>query len=378
MATLKTTVVDAISSLAAAVNPNDLVRKGEMDSALDGLAPASGVANAISKAHNAVTVPNTNESLDLSLSGQALTGEVRLPDATIDQAAESALSETFNGPIAEGATITLAKSNVSSVVVKLRLASDHSDLATGVADTDYVLDSTAGTILIMSGSNLVATALQEINVAYDCSEILDGSGLEIVASGLKALWGPGHHQISRGDHTHAYTHRPLTVANGSLTMTMTVSEIQSLSAEVRIADSSLLSGVDGLYVNTATISTKAAVDALDVRITALEEAAPPSGTPLFVSDTDSLDLSYNEETGELSGIVIVGSGLELTSGVPSIDWDSTDQRYPVTTVGTGDPNGVVTGNIGWRFFQTDAVDSQGNDIVKIWEKITNNSNTGWF
>jgi hypothetical protein len=378
MATLKTTVVDAISSLAAAVNPHDLVRLAEFQSATAGLAPASGVSNAISKAHNALTVPDTNESLDLSLAGQALTGEVRLPNTSVEQAADTALSETFPGAIAEGATINLAKSRVSNVTAKLRLAADHSDLATGVADTDYVLDAFAGSLLITTGSNLVATGLQEVFVEYDCAEVLDGPGLEIIPSGLQALFGTSNHHVARGDHTHALLHRAATADSGSLTLSITVSETQEISGEVRIADSSLSSGVGGLFVNTATISTRAAVDALDVRVTALESAAPPSGTPLYVTDTPSLDLSYDENTGELSGVVVVGSGLELTSGVPSIDWGSTDQRYPVTTVGTGDPNGVVTGNIGWRFFQTDATDSEGNNIVKIWEKITNNSNTGWF
>ena len=377
MATLKTTVVDAISSLAAAVNPNDLVRKSEFDAGIEGMAPLSGVNNAISLAHSALTVPATNESLDFSLAGQALTGEVKLPDQTTSQAADTGLSEIFNGPHAAGDTISLAKTKVSNVTVKRRLIADHSDIATGVADTDYVLDSDAGTVQIMTGGNLVATGAQEIYVEYDCAEILDGPGLEIVPSGLQNDFGTGYHQVARGDHTHSLLHRAATANSGSITIDISISEIQEVSAEVRMADSSLASGISGIYVNTNVIATKASVDALDVRVTALEDAVPDSGVLISVSDTDSIDMTRNEETGEMYADAVLGTGLHLSSGI-AVDYDILDLRYPVTSVGTGTPEGVVTGNIGHRFFQTDATDDLGNTMIKIWEKTENGTNTGWF
>lgn len=378
MATLKTTVVDAISSLTAAVNPNDLIRKTEFDAGVAGFAPASGVSNAIAKAHNAVTVPDTNESIQFGLAGQAITAEIILPNETVDQNAASGLSELFAGPYAAQSVITLAKSELTTVVVKRRLIADHSDIATGVADTDYVLNAHLGTILITTGSNLIASGTQEIYVTYDCSEVLAGPGLEITPSGLQAKFGTGKQHVAYGDHQHANDHRAASVDAGSLTVTITVSEIQKIGAEVRLRDSSLASHADGLYVNTATISTKAAVDSLSARVTTLENAIPPSGVQISVSDTYSVDLTRNEDTGNIMADVIVGTGLLTGPSGVRVDYDVLDTRYPVTAVGTGNPNAIVTGNIGHRFFQTDAVDNAGNNVIKIWEKVENSTNTGWF
>lgn len=379
MATLKTTVVDAISSLSAAVDPEDLVRKQEMDAAVDGLAPASGVANAISKAHNAVTVPDTNESIHFNLEGQALTGEVVIPDETVEQSADTGLSELFAGPYTTQSTITLAATEVTGVVVKLRLIADHSELATGVADTDYVLNAHLGTILITDDSNLIADGTQEIYVTYDCGEVLNGPALEIVPSGVQVKLGTGHHEAARGDHEHTWNHRPASAGSGSLTLNITVNEIQEINGEVRLKDSTLVADSDGLAVNTGTIATYASVAALGARVTELENATPDSGVPVSVADSLSIDFTRNEDTGEITGDVIVGSGLEIDAedGV-RVDYDVLDTRYPVTTVGSGVPNGVVTGNIGHRFFQTDAQDDAGNNVIKIWEKTENNTDTGWF
>lgn len=378
MATLKTTVVDAISSLAAAANPQDLVRKQEMDTAVEGLAPSSGVATAIAQSHVAVTAPDTNESIQFGLAGQAITGEVVVPDETVEQAADTGLSELFAGPYAAQSTITLAATEVTNVVVKLRLISDHSELATGTADTDYVLNAHLGTILITDGSNVIADGTQEIYVTYDCSEVLAGPALEIVPSGVRVKLGTGRQHAAYGDHQHANDHRAASADAGSLTVTITVSEIQAIGAEVRLRDSSLASHADGLYVNTSTISTKAAVDALASRVTDLENAPPASGVMISVADTGTVDMTRDEDTGEITADVIVGTGLLAGPSGVRVDYDVLDTRYPVTSVGSGIPNGVVTGDIGHRFFQTDAVDDAGNNVIKIWEKVENNTDTGWF
>ncbi len=294
-------------STVAASEATHLVRYGEMQSLLAAIqadVDAVTAAQAASE-HDAVTVPDTNNSLALVLAGQALTGEVVLVPESEYQAAGTGQTQQYFSP-ASGDILDLGKLLVSNVVVMVG--------ATGaVLDTDYLLDAATGLITVLAGSLLIG---QTVDVTFDCAQVLSGPALEITVNGVQCKLGSGHHQAARGDHTHADLHKPLSVTDGA-SLNLTINPGQRLTGEVVLAASSGLLIESGLKVDTTVIATKSSVDsavaaiaALDVRIDALEAAA----VVVSVADTDSLDLSISG-SNQITGVVKVGEGLKITTAV---------------------------------------------------------------
>lgn len=302
-----TRFTEAPTSEVAASSAEQLVRYQELQTELAAIQADVDAVTAAQSAseHDAVTVPDTNNSLALTLTGQALTGEVVLVAESTYQAADTGVTEQFTDP-ASGDVLDLGKLLVSNVVVMVGAEE-------AVENTDYLLDADTGLITVLAGSLLIG---QTVDVTFDCAQVLSGPALEITVNGVQCKLGSGHHQAARGDHTHDDLHKPLSVTDGA-SLNLTINPGQRLTGEVVLAASSGLLIESGLKVDTTVIATKSSVDsavaaiaALDVRIDALEAAA----VVVSVADTDSLDLSISE-SNQITGVVKVGEGLKITTDV---------------------------------------------------------------
>ena len=52
---------------------------------------------------------------------------------------------------------------------------------------------------------------EEVYATFNCAQVNEGSGLEVVAGGLQAEFGTGHDQVARGDSKPANDHRAMTL-----------------------------------------------------------------------------------------------------------------------------------------------------------------------
>ena len=151
MADLNETIVDGLKIRRPASAADEAVRKGELDTALSGKANQAEVTQQITDATHPPVTALANQTLALSVgSDQALIGEVRLPDNTILQAAESGLARTF-APVAPRAILDLGKTLVSNVNAQ-RLNASGGVLATGTGTIDYTVDSISGQVTILAGN----------------------------------------------------------------------------------------------------------------------------------------------------------------------------------------------------------------------------------
>lgn len=306
----------APTSAVAAAADTELVRYLEFMAELENIQTDLDAVEAAeaASAHDAVTVPATNESLTLTLSGQALTGEVRLVDETEFQAAATGVTEQFLSP-SSGDVLDLGKLMVSNVVL-------IADGDTAVENTDYLLDANTGIVTVLAGSILIG---ETVDATFDCAQVMIGPALEVTEDGLQCKLGTGRHQAARGDHTHTDLHKPITVVAGAGgSVTLTINPGQRLTAEVALAASSGLAIDSGLKVDTTVIATKASVDSLVSDLATLEgrvDVLEAAATTVSVEDTDSVDLTIDAEK-KITATVRVGEGLAIAETGVEVDFDS--------------------------------------------------------
>lgn len=306
MTELTNVSVTTITSATAAALPNELVRLVEMQAADAALAADIAALEAADAAnHAALTVPDTNDSIDLVLVAQALTAEVRLPAESESQAAAAGQTEAFSAP-ASGDEVSLAKQNVSGVIVTI------AGPTTAALGTDYYLDSVAGKIIVLDGI-LVGVGF---TVDYDAGQTLDGPAMERALTGLTNKIGTGHQQVARGDHGHTLLHNLATGVTGESVAVTVNGKGQQVAAAVVLAASSGLAIASGLKVDTSVIATKASVDSVvaDVAVheTRLDNIEAGAET-IAIGDTDSVNLTKTGST--VTADVVVGSGLVITPAV---------------------------------------------------------------
>ena len=309
--------VQTIRSANAAVLSSQLMRKGEHDEALAAVQSEvdSVAAQVTTTSHAAATTPATNESIDLAINGQAITGEVRIPDESPYQEAGSLSHEEYS--LTQGALVDLGK-------LKVTIADVMADGASAVLDEDYIYDGDSGIVTVLAGSILIGAGISLF--VFDYAEVLQGPALEITADGLQVKKGPSRENVSRGDHTHANLHLALSVDGTAVseTLELAVNPGQRIAGEVKLATSSGLTVTDGLKVDPEVIATKASVDSVitdvedhEARVTALESGGAAS---VSVEDTDSVNLEIDEES-EITAQVIVGAGLSITESGVVPDYD---------------------------------------------------------
>ena len=345
MNTFNDVAVQTITSANAAVQATELVRLQEMEAAdaaiQDSVADVAAAQSA--QGHDALTVPDTNDTIDLTLTAQALTAEVRIPDAVVSQDAASGLSESWT-PSAGGEELQLAKTHVTSVVLT------RSGPVTATLGTEYYLDAVAGKLVA-----LAAAIGFTWTVAYDCSEVADGPALDSSADGLNVKLGTAHTDAAHGDHTHSLLHNKVTVlASESLDISINDGG-QQLSAEVELGASSGLEIDSGLKVDFTVTASKASVDAAvsdiadhEDRIADLE-AADGNTT---VDDTDSVSLAIASNV--ITANVEVGAGLKITPSVGvEVDYDEVASKAVA--------DGLVTDMAALEVRQ-DAVEAYAGDV----------------
>jgi hypothetical protein len=328
--TLKPTVVERISSNNPAANPNDLVRKNEVDAALAAKASSSDVDTAIASAtHPPVTKTDSN-SVAISLTGQLLSADVKIPAETTSQTAATGLTDDFSHPVVATDSLDTNSEKLTTCVVERRLVADNSVVALGVEDTDYTVDLETGIITILTGSNLVtASAAEKVTVTLSREAITVGPALEITPSGVEVKLGTARNQAAKGDHTHANDHRAATVDSANKSVALAISSKQKISAEVVApvdgglkvtnngleADFTKISATNHGHAN-ATQSAPGFMSAADK--TKLDGL---NGGATTFDDTSTVDLSVSP-TGHVTADVKKGAGITEDETGLAVDFDA--------------------------------------------------------
>ncbi|HEY1171031.1 MAG TPA: hypothetical protein VGH19_06630 [Verrucomicrobiae bacterium] len=321
--------------------------------------------------HAALTL-TASQSLTMSLSGQELSAALRVAANGALLIAESGVSVAFgtghyqvargdhthagldqvHAPLTLAASQTLAMSLAGQeLTASVRLASGGG-LGANESGVRVMLPEGSGlslnnyglSVLFGTGANAVARgnhthaqlhAALTLAPSASLSMSLTGqqltAGLKIAAdgalavgeSGVGVIFGTGHDEAARGDHTHEGLHAAVTVANSnSLTLSLNV---QALTGAVRLSNSPspgeglLRSTSSGLVVVLGESGTQAArgdhthssaSDVLGGFMSAADKAKLDSLSNLEVQDTASLQLVY--ESGVLNGVVRHGAGLDIT------------------------------------------------------------------
>jgi hypothetical protein len=125
------------------------------------------------------------------------------------------------------------------------------------------------------------------------------SGLVIDAGGLAADFGSGTNQVSRGDHSHAQLHDPLTVL-GDPSLVLAVSDDQELSGTVRL-DPEPPGGFGRLAVGTAGLSVALGTDPDEAAAGNHGHSVATEGGAGFLSPTDKSRLDTLWAAGVPSG-----------------------------------------------------------------------------
>ncbi len=335
MADFNESVFDGVKIRRAAVDADDAVRLGELASALSTVPTITEMEAAIAAVtHPAATAAGTSTSIALSVNPttQVIDAALILYPASIIQASGTGLTFDSLHPVVVSQVLTTGSTQLSNVVVTRR-DSSNTVLATGVLNTDYTVNLALGTVSIRTG-NLTTSATQKVRVAFDRAQVSDGSGLELHANGVRALFGISHHQIARGDHIHANDHLPASGDSSAQTATITVSPDQRVKVEVRLASGGgLQGGAGGLGVNFAEVATAnhthALVDGSNPGFMSpamLSILTAVSGLQqLDVDDTFSIVLNLDGNF-VLTAIARLGVGLVLDSNGINVDWDLVAQK----------------------------------------------------
>jgi hypothetical protein len=358
MADFKESIFDGAKVRRPAADPEDVVRKGELDTALETKANAATVDEQIADAvHPPVSTPD-NVSLTLQVdSVQALTGEVKPSTASIIQSPATARSQNFVHPVASNQVLQLDRDHVSSVSVT-RKDAINVIIAVGVVGTDYIVDALSGRVTVLPGSNLITSATQKVVAVFDCAQVSDGPGLSI-SGGLHVVYGTSHDQVPRGDHQHTNDHVPVSADTTALSTTVTINAAQRLKVECRLASGSGLEIVagpsGGLSVNFTEVAAfthaHAAVNGsapgfmTPDMLTALNAAAAFTG--VSVTNTNTIALSRDGD-GLISANVRIGLGLDSDSSGLKIDFDEVAAAAHVHPTVTGiDAIEVLDGGSGY-------------------------------
>lgn len=321
MADFKESTFDGVKIGRAAITNDDAMRKGEFDTAIENFASVSQMESAIeSLTHPPASAEDVNASIVFSFdSGQQLTGEVKLLEPSTLQVALSGRTQTFNHPVAANQTLQLDRNHVSNFQLQ-RKDSGNTVLSTGVLGTDYTIDSYAGQVFVLPGSNLITIATQKVVAVFDCALVKEGPGLGIL-NGIHAVWGTDHDTIARGDHQHANDHVAVSADATFQTATVSINpKTQKLRVDVRLAAVSGLTvvsgGSGGLAVDFGQVSAighghglvngSAAGFMSPAMLSALTAAA--SNTTLTFVDTASIHLDRDED-GIVTASVIAGLGI---------------------------------------------------------------------
>ena len=335
MADFNESIFDGAKSRRAAAAPDDLVRLQELAVALDARPLSTEVADAIAAAtHPRVSAAGTNTSIVLTVDNatQVIGAEVRpFPQSEL-QAALSGQQVEFVHPVIASMDLSCGKVAVFNVVVTKR-NSGGTLLTTGVVNVDYLLNGATGSVRILAGT-LTTAATQKVRIAFDCEQVLDGSGLELHASGLRVLFGTGNHLAARGNHAHANDHLLASGDTASQTATVTIGPEQKVRVEVRLAGSSgLTATAGGLTVNFAEVATANHAHALvtngaagfmsPAMLASLNAVATLQA--LGTVGTFSIALAISNDF-VLSALVRLGVGLGLDENGVKVDWDLVAQK----------------------------------------------------
>lgn len=367
MATLtNTTVAGRVTQSQAAINPNELTRKGEMDAGFSGTAP---------RVHTHVTAQITDLAQQLVLLVEGL-----LPDtATVDWTAQAGLLyaqiKTHGGggllQLSDGLAVDPSGVSVpghkhqaadivdlqSVLVLQIRNAVTNTDTVAwtnsngllyanaqlvaqgGLLDTTGGLqvDFGSGTNQVARGNHTHSQLHNPVTLAPSNSLTLVLSGQQLgaevllaalgglkLASGVGVDWGSSHFQVPFGDHTHAQLHNPVTVVS-TPTLDLFIDGNQVLSGTVRCATglgagyAPVQTGSNGLYLrlgtgasdvaagnhghNAATSSTDGFMAASDKARLDAAVTQLASGTRVSAVGTSTLDLFIGADSQVISGTV---------------------------------------------------------------------------
>lgn len=315
---------DNLTLRNAATDDRHAVRLLEFNDAIGERPTQSGVEALLeAELHDPVTIDAGNQSLDLTLTNQELSGEVRLIDASEVQASDTGLTATDSHPVVYGDTIDLGSEHVSSVVAIRRPSGGGATIATGVSGVDYYLDARRGILHILAGSNLITSASQEVYITFDCAQINDGPGAEITPDGLKLSFGLNRGEASRGDHIHDNDH-PALSGETTDSATSTVGPDQKLRVDVVVkSGGGITVGEDGLEIDTdiipalththnnATTDEAGFMSASDkIKVDQLE----------VISVASTTTLSLFKSGGQVTGTVRHGAGLTTDSNGLRVDY----------------------------------------------------------
>jgi hypothetical protein len=348
MADLKETTAAGLQVLRPATEPQDVVRKQELDTELAALAKAADVTTEIAAATASPVSVDDTDSVALTLADGTLTADMRVPSDTTIQAAGGSTSESFGHPIAVGDTLTLAKRNVTISAVELRDGSDTL-LASGVAGTDYEADAYAGTLFVLPDSGIATATGQHVKVSYTYGAVTDGSALTVDANGIHVNMGTAHNQAARGDHTHSTAHL---AASGAATQsaTVTVSPGQIIYVAVVLDPAGNLSvGAAGISVTPDVFANADHDHALATSTTfgfmSAEDKLKLDGLtgalPSFV-DSRTVAWTTSNSGASYAAAAKLGAGLTIDESGLAIDWTLAAQKGHTHDNATGTVPGFMT------------------------------------
>lgn len=323
MADLKDSVASSLQVAKAASEPNDVVRKSEYDTDKAALATKTELTAALAQDHAAVTVQDTN-SIDLTVSEQLLSADLKLAPSVEVQAAGGIDTMLFAHPIAAGSVLVLPK---QSVVIESIGRYDITDtlVSTSVsADVDYELNAATGRIYIPAGSSLITIDTNYVKVLYSYLSISEDSGLEITADGVQVKFGTSHEKAARGDHSHQNDHKPATGAS-TLSATVSVSNAQAITCDVNLATGGSLTAspaglrvLPGVFAPISHTHTAATHDTAGF-MSAADKAKLDVLSTTPVSFTDSSSVTFSTANGTTAANVKQGYGLTTDANGAAVD-----------------------------------------------------------
>lgn len=282
----------------AATDPAHYIRKQEFDVGMSGRAPVAHTHNALSieDLFDAVLLVIDDALTDSSTiqwdrdAGKYVPNVVLKPSGGLgsDDDGVFLLFGTGAGQVAEG---------------NHTHAQLHDALTLDASDT---IDATLG-----GGGQVLSL---EVRVAGD-------GGLEANpdGSGVQCAFGTGHNQVSRGDHTHAQLHDPVTIDDtNSVDLTLTAGQLLTAAVKRKTSLSTgqgaILEAADGIYVSLGTTANQAAAgDHTHAAATELESGfLSPELYRKLINAADVVQFDQNIAFDRHD--VIVGSGTEYIGG----------------------------------------------------------------
>lgn len=330
MAELKLTTAEQVQLSRDAAASNEAVRKSQLDTLGAGRVSHSGLETRLGQNEHPAASGLPTSSVTVSVNGQQqVSAVVRIPSESTVQTSVSGSVSVHVHAVEALDVLSTGKQKITITSVIRRTTSGQVLQATGVEDTDFFVDSAAGTIKILAGSNLITSAGEEVAITFDAPQILDGPALEAITSGVQVKLGTDHHQAARGDHSHTDLHKKA-FAKDSSSIDLTIDpDTQEIYAVVKLDPAgdlvstgnglALASGVPRAGHTHPAVTLSNAGFMQPEHLSALKTASGLPGPNQYVN-TDSLELS-RDINGQVSGVVRVASGLKVTAQGVAPDWN---------------------------------------------------------